>query len=115
MAEETIFSKIIRREIPAKIVYETDSVLAFEDVNPQAPVHILIIPKKAISQVAAMGHDDIHLFGELFFAAKSIAHERGLDEQGYRLVMNNGLAAGQTVLHAHLHLMGGREFSWPPG
>jgi histidine triad (HIT) family protein len=116
MAEttETIFSKIIRREIPADIVYEDDLALAFKDVNPQAPVHILVIPKKAIPNLAAAEADDTNLLGHLLQTVKKIAAEAGL-EKGYRVVINTGEDGGQTVYHMHLHILGGRQLNWPPG
>ncbi len=113
--QETIFSKIIRREIPADIIYETDQILAFRDINPQAPVHVLIIPKKIIRDVNHLDTADGPLVGELFAAAKIIARQEGVVESGYRLVMNNGEGAGQSVFHMHLHLLGGRDMQWPPG
>ncbi len=111
---ETIFSKIIRKEIPAQIVHETETILAFRDINPQAPVHILIIPKKPISQIATATVDDQVLLGELLLSAAAIAEKEGL-QNGYRLVINNGPAGGQEVYHLHVHLMGGRQMNWPPG
>lgn len=111
---ETIFSKIIRKEIPANIAYEDDLCLAFHDINPQAPTHILIIPKKPIGSIAEMGDDDASLVGHLCKIARDLAVDQGLHD-GYRLVVNNGAAAGQTVSHLHVHLMGGRTMSWPPG
>jgi histidine triad (HIT) family protein len=114
MSNDTIFGKIIRREIPADIVYEDDQCLAFRDVNPQAPTHVLIIPKKAISQISAAAPEDQALLGHLLLTAKRVAAELGL-EQGYRLVINNGAEGGQTVYHLHLHLLGGRSLGWPPG
>lgn len=111
---DTIFSKIIRREIPADIVYEDDLALAFRDVNPQAPVHILVIPKKPISQLAESNADDGVLLGHLLLVAKQVAEKAGLNN-GYRLVINNGADAGQTVYHLHLHILGGRQLAWPPG
>jgi histidine triad (HIT) family protein len=112
---ETIFSKIIKREIPADIVYEDGDVLAFRDVNPQAPIHILIIPKKQIPTVNDLQTADATLVGKMVLAAKKIAAESGLAEDGYRLVINCNTGAGQTVYHLHLHLLGGRQFKWPPG
>lgn len=112
---ETIFSKIIKREIPADIVYEDSDVLAFRDVNPQAPTHILIIPKKAIATVNDLEAADAALVGKMFLAAKNIAAKSGFAEDGYRLVMNCNTGGGQTVYHLHLHLLGGRQFKWPPG
>ena len=115
MSEETIFSKIIRKEIPADIVFESERVLAFRDINPQAPTHVLVIPKKFIRDMAGAADDDRELLGELLLAARHVASGLGLEEGGYRLVVNNGAAAGQTVFHLHVHLLGGRPFSWPPG
>lgn len=112
---ETIFGKIIRKEIPAKIVHETEHVLAFRDVNPVAPSHILIIPKKPIPSIAHASGADAHLLGELFLAAAEIARREGLEDTGYRIVTNIGHDGGQTVFHLHLHLLGGRHMAWPPG
>ncbi|MBE9125685.1 MULTISPECIES: histidine triad nucleotide-binding protein [unclassified Coleofasciculus] len=111
---ETIFSKIIRREIPADIVYEDDLVLAFKDIAPRAPVHILIIPKKPIPQLAAAESEDHAVMGHLLLTAKRVAEQAGLTN-GYRLVINNGSDGGQTVDHLHLHILGGRQMQWPPG
>jgi histidine triad (HIT) family protein len=111
---ETIFSKIIRREIPADIVYEDDLALAFKDITPQAPVHILVIPKKPIPQLSAAESEDHALMGHLLLTAKRVAEQAGL-ENGYRLVINNGTDGGQTVSHLHLHILGGRHMQWPPG
>ncbi|HEY9636721.1 MAG TPA: histidine triad nucleotide-binding protein [Coleofasciculaceae cyanobacterium] len=111
---ETIFSKIIRREIPADIVYEDDLTLAFRDITPQAPIHILIIPKKPIAQLSAAESEDHALMGHLLLTAKRVAEQVGL-ENGYRLVINNGSDGGQTVYHLHLHILGGRQMKWPPG
>lgn len=111
---ETIFSRIINREIPADIVYEDDLCLAFRDVNPQAPVHILIIPKQPIPMLADATDDDRPLLGHLLLAAKKIAAEQGIAD-AYRLNINNGAGAGQSVFHLHVHLLGGRSFTWPPG
>jgi histidine triad (HIT) family protein len=110
-----IFCKIIEKKIPSKIVFEDDSVIAFEDVNPQAPVHLLVVPKRHIPEVHSMSETDRELVGHLFFTAKKIADEKGLDARGYRMVINNGAGAGQTVFHIHLHILSGRHFSWPPG
>lgn len=111
---ETIFSKIIRREIPADIVYEDDLVIAFKDIAPKAPVHILIIPKKPIPQLAEAESADHALMGHLLLTAKRVAQQAGL-ENGYRVVINNGADGGQTVYHLHLHILGGRQMQWPPG
>ncbi|GBD89205.1 HIT-like protein [bacterium BMS3Abin03] len=112
----TIFSKIINKEIPADIVYETDNVLAFKDINPQAPVHILIIPKIEIPKVSDInGKEHAELLGELFDAANKLAKEMGITEDGFRLVFNCGRNGGQDVYHLHMHLLGGRQMKWPPG
>ena len=111
----TIFSKIINKEIEANIAYEDEEVLAFEDVNPQAPIHILIIPKKEIKTVNNIELNDLKIIGKLFLVAKNIAKEKKIDKDGYRLVMNCNNDGGQTVFHLHLHLLGGRKLSWPPG
>lgn len=113
--DKTIFQSIIDKEIPADIVYEDDQVLAFNDINPQAPVHILVIPKKPIPMIADATKDDRDLLGDLLLAAQNIAKEKNLDHSGYRLVINNGSGAGQTVFHLHVHILGGRSLSWPPG
>jgi histidine triad (HIT) family protein len=110
----TIFTKIINKEIPANIVYEDDSSLAFRDVNPQAPVHILIIPKKPMEQLNNAEVSDQELLGHLIFVAHKVAEKEGVAD-GYRLVLNNGVGAGQLVMHVHFHLMAGRPLKWPPG
>lgn len=115
MAESTIFTKIINREIPSDIVFESEEVLAFRDINPQAPTHILIIPKKPLKDVLAAGPDDAEVLGTLLLAAGHIVRSLGLEDEGFRLVVNNGASAGQTVFHLHVHLLAGREFRWPPG
>ena len=113
----TIFSKIITKEIPADIVYETEDVLAFKDINPKAPVHVLIIPKKIeIPKVTDIdGKEHGELLGKMFDAANKIAKDSGISEEGFRLVINCGSKAGQAVYHLHMHLLGGREMNWPPG
>lgn len=111
---ETIFSKVIRREIPADIVYEDDLALAFKDINPQAPVHILLIPKKPIAKLADAESQDHAVLGHLLLTAKRVAEQAGLTD-GYRVVINNGSDGGQTVYHLHLHILGGRQMTWPPG
>ncbi|MGB5962880.1 MAG: histidine triad nucleotide-binding protein [Coleofasciculaceae cyanobacterium] len=111
---ETIFSKIIRREIPADIIYEDDLALAFRDITPQAPVHILVIPKKPLPQLDAAESDDHALMGHLLLTVKRVAKQEKL-ENGYRVVINNGSDGGQTVNHLHLHILGGRQMQWPPG
>ncbi len=110
----TIFGKIIRREIPADIVYEDDRCLAFRDINPQAPVHVLIVPKQEIARLADAKADDQALLGHLMLAAGKVARELGV-EDAFRLVVNNGAAVGQSVFHLHLHVLAGRSFHWPPG
>lgn len=110
----TIFDKIIQREIPADIVYEDEQVLAFKDINPQAPVHILVIPKKPVPRVSDAEPDDQALLGHLLMTVKQVAAEAGLSD-GYRIVINNGKDGGQTVDHLHLHILGGRFMQWPPG
>jgi histidine triad (HIT) family protein len=111
---ETIFSKIIRREIPADIVYEDDRALAFRDLHPQAPVHILIIPKQVIVSIATASDTDAELLGHLLLTVKRVATQEGL-VSGYRVVINTGEDGGQTVFHLHLHLLGKRVMTWPPG
>jgi histidine triad (HIT) family protein len=111
----TIFSRIIAREIPARIVYEDDRCLSFYDVGPQAPVHLLVIPKKEIPRVAAARPEDEALLGHLIFVAKTVALQEGLGESGFRLVINNGRDGGETVPHLHIHVLGGRQMGWPPG
>ena len=115
MSDSCIFCKIIAKAIPSKIVYEDQFVTAFEDVNPQAPVHILVVPHRHLPDIQSMADGDRELIGHLFFAAKKIASDKGLAEKGYRTVINNGAGAGQTVFHIHLHILAGRRFSWPPG
>ena len=112
---ETIFSKIIRKEIPATIVFEDDEVLAFRDINPQAPTHILIIPKKPIATLNDLQPEDAPLIGKLYLVAKQLAAELGLADDGYRTVFNCNRHGGQEVYHLHLHLLGGRQMTWPPG
>lgn len=111
----TIFEKIIAREIPAKIAHETDEFIAFHDVNPQAPVHVLIVPKKVIPRLAASTLSDAELLGRMLVASKEIAEKVGVLDTGYRLVINNGRDAGESVPHLHMHLLGGRNLAWPPG
>ena len=114
MSADTIFGKIIRREIPADIQYEDDLVLAFNDVNPQAPVHILIIPKKPIATMNDIGEEDRLVVGHLFHVAAKLAAEKGLAQDGYRTVINCNEHGGQTVYHLHVHLIGGKPLGWPP-
>lgn len=112
---DCLFCKIRDGEISGDIVFENDKVLAFNDVNPQAPVHVLIIPKKHISTINDIESDDEAVMGQLFSAAKSIAKQKGVSDEGYRLVTNCNAGAGQTVFHIHMHLLAGRTMSWPPG
>jgi histidine triad (HIT) family protein len=111
---ETIFDKIISKEIPAEIVYEDDQCLAFKDVNPQSPIHILIIPKVSIAKLADADTADQSMLGHLLLKAGEIAENLGVKD-AFRLVINNGEEAGQTVFHLHIHLLAGRPFNWPPG
>ncbi len=112
---DCLFCKIIKKEIPAKTVYEDDHVIAFEDINPQAPVHVLVIPRKHIATSLDITEEDHALIGHMVQAANTIAKERGIAERGFRTVMNCNKEAGQTVFHIHLHLIGGRAMNWPPG
>ena len=112
---DDLFVKIVNREIPANIVYETDEILAFRDVNPQAPVHVLITPQDRIATMNALQEQHEKMLGKLFLAAAEIAREEGIADEGYRVVMNCNQAGGQAVYHIHLHLLGGRQMSWPPG
>jgi histidine triad (HIT) family protein len=112
---KTLFEKIIAREIPAAIVYEDDTVLAIRDINPQAPVHVLIVPKKLIPRIAEAQADDQNLLGQLLLKAAEVADKVGLKKGGYRLVINNGTDGGETVPHLHVHILGGRHMAWPPG
>ncbi|MEM9446734.1 MAG: histidine triad nucleotide-binding protein [Verrucomicrobiota bacterium] len=114
MSEDTIFGKIIRKEIPADIVHEDELCLAFRDINAQAPTHILVIPKKAIPKLSSVAEEDKELLGHMLLTVNSIAQKEGL-ENGYRVVINTDQDGGQTVFHLHMHLLGGRSLSWPPG
>ncbi len=107
--------KIVDGEIPADIVYETDATIAFRDINPQAPTHVLIIPRKHIATINDIQPEDRELVGDMYLAAKAIAHSEGIADAGYRAVMNCNAGAGQTVFHIHLHVLGGRNLDWPPG
>ena len=111
----TIFSKIINKEIHADILFENDKILAFRDISPQAPVHFLVIPKKEIRTINDINEEDKSLIGELFIVAKEIAKKEGISEKGYRTIFNCNEHGGQTVYHIHLHVLGGRQFEWPPG
>jgi histidine triad (HIT) family protein len=112
---QCLFCRIAAGEIPANILYSDEDVLAFRDINPQAPLHALVIPRKHIATINDLQADDATLVGKLFLAAKQVAKEAGYAEDGYRVVMNCGLDAGQTVFHIHLHVLAGRALSWPPG
>lgn len=111
---KTLFTKIINREIPADIVYEDDLCLAFNDINPQAPMHILIVPKKPLARLTHATADDQALLGHLMIKAVEVARSQGYGDD-FRIVINNGIGAGQSVFHLHLHILAGRGFSWPPG
>lgn len=112
---KTLFEKIIAREIPARIVYEDDMILAFHDVAPQAPTHVLLIPKKPIPRMAEAGVEDQALLGHLLLKASEVAAKLGLAQNGFRLVFNNGADGGESVPHLHCHILGGRKMHWPPG
>ena len=112
---DNIFAKIIRKEIPAKIVYEDERALAFRDVDPKSPVHILIVPKKDIARVSEAKAEDEPLLGHLLIVAAEVARKEGIDGTGYRIVINKGAHAGESVPHLHVHLLGGRALNWPPG
>jgi len=112
---DCLFCKIIKREIPGSIVFEDDHVLAFNDINPQAPTHVLVIPKRHIESLNALAPGDDQIVGELVRRAAAIAKERGISAAGFRTVFNTNRDAGQTVFHIHLHLLGGRSMAWPPG
>ncbi len=113
--DDCIFCRITERKIPAKIVYEDAAAVAIEDLHPQAPTHLLVMPRKHIASLTDVSPEDEILVGRLFAIAAQLARKRGLDSNGYRTVVNNGPWGGQTVFHLHVHLMGGRVFHWPPG
>jgi histidine triad (HIT) family protein len=112
---KSVFQKIIDREIPASIVYEDEMVLAFRDISPKAPTHVLIIPKKVIARISEAQAEDHKLLGHLLLKAAAVAAQLGLDKPGYRLVINNGPDGGESVPHLHCHILGGRKMAWPPG
>ncbi len=112
---KTLFERIIDREIEADIVWENERIIAFNDISPQAPTHILIVPKKVISSLNELEEEDRDLIGEMFIVAKNIAEEKGISKNGYRTIFNTNDYGGQTVYHLHLHLIGGRKMTWPPG
>lgn len=111
----TIFEKIIAREIPSKIIWEDDDAIAFHDVNPQAPVHVLIVPKKVIPRLGAANESDSAVLGKLLLVAGKLAKKLGIELSGYRVVINSGPDAGESVPHLHVHLLGKRALAWPPG
>ena len=113
--QDCLFCKILDGEIPADIVLETDTTIAFRDINPQAPTHVLVIPRKHIATINDIEPEDREVVGDLYQSAKAIAKTEGIDESGYRAVMNCNAGAGQTVFHIHLHVLGGRALNWPPG
>jgi histidine triad (HIT) family protein len=112
---KTLFEKIAAREVPASIVYEDDLILAFKDIKPQAPVHLLIVPKKPIPRIAEASPEDHKVLGHLLLKAAEVAHQLGVAKSGFRLVFNNGPDAGEAVPHLHCHIIGGRPMNWPPG
>jgi histidine triad (HIT) family protein len=114
MSSDCLFCKIVAGEIPADVIYETDSVVAFRDINAQAPTHVLVIPRKHISTINDIEEDDEVLVGKLYSAAREIAAAEGIADDGYRTTMNCNAAAGQSVFHIHLHVLGGRQMGWPP-
>lgn len=113
--EKSLFEKIVDREIPADIIYETDHVLAFKDIEPQAPFHCLVIPKKRFHRIAEVPDEEEQLLGKLLIAVKKVARQENLKEDGFRVVINNGENGGETVPHLHIHILGGRKLNWPPG
>ncbi len=115
MSTDCIFCKIIQKEIQAKVLYETESILAFYDLNPQAPIHFLVIPKKHIASLNETSPEDVAVLGEILTTIPKLARELGIADSGYRVIQNNGKQAGQTVAHIHFHVLGGRGLKWPPG
>lgn len=113
--EGCLFCKIIAKEIPAKVEYEDEEAISIQDVNPQAPVHLLILPKRHIESASALREPDLPTVARLIWTAKKLAEVKGIARDGYRLIFNSGSQGGQTVFHLHLHLIGGRRMSWPPG
>lgn len=112
---DCIFCRIVKGELPGQIVYETESVIAFRDLHAQAPTHVLVIPRRHIPTLNDLTPEDASLMGEIVLAAQAVARQEGIAEQGYRTIMNCNLAGGQTVYHIHLHVLGGRQMTWPPG
>lgn len=115
MSKDCLFCRILNKEVPAKIVYEDDRAVAFEDINPQAPTHILVVPRRHIAGLNDVGPEDAALLAHLHLVAAQLARERRIAESGYRTVINTGRGAGQSIFHLHLHLLGGRGMRWPPG
>ncbi len=115
MADKTLFEKIRDREIPAEILHEDEWCLAFRDISPQAPVHVLVVPRKAIPRIGAATEEDVEILGRLMLAAGEVARRLGVAEDGFRLAINHGRNGGETVPHLHVHLLGGRALGWPPG
>jgi len=113
--DDCLFCRIAEGEISADVIHEDDQVVAFRDINPQAPTHVLVIPREHVASVDDLEEEHAELVGRLFLAAREIARDEGLDDGGYRLVVNTGAGAGQSVFHIHLHLLGGRAMKWPPG
>jgi histidine triad (HIT) family protein len=112
---ECLFCKIVSRTIPAALIYEDDLLVAFDDINPQAPTHTLVIPRKHVASIAELQDSDVELLGRLMLAGNTIARQKGIADTGYRLVVNTGVNGGQSVFHLHLHVLGGRHLAWPPG
>ena len=112
---ECLFCRIVKGELPAQIVHETELVIAFRDLHPQAPTHVLVIPRRHIATLDDLTADDMLLMGEMMLAAQAVARQEGIAQRGYRTIMNCNLAGGQTVYHIHLHVLGGRQMIWPPG
>jgi len=113
--QDCLFCKILNGDIPADIIYESDSAIAFRDISPQAPTHVLVIPRKHVATINDLSEEDQEIIGSLYLAAKDIARDEGISDEGYRAVMNCNEGAGQSVFHIHLHVLGGRALSWPPG
>lgn len=114
-AKDCLFCRVIKRELESQVVYEDDLAVAFQDINPQAPVHLLVVPRKHIPSLAVTEEADEALLGHVFMVARKLAERENLNKNGYRVVLNTGSYAGQTVFHIHVHLLGGRSFHWPPG
>jgi histidine triad (HIT) family protein len=110
-----LFCKVLEKKIPANVIYEDEHALAFRDIRPMAPTHVLVIPKRHINAIHDLADADVTIIGRLMLAAKNVARQEGLEAGGYRLVINDGDAAGQSVHHIHVHVLGGRNFTWPPG